>query len=178
MKATRKAFGLALGYTLFVFVSLYFTPFLRDYLIERELLQKAISLVYLFLGLVIIGLFLYRYRIRQPLAYFWFFILFVFFLLEFFRTRPLVERVHLLEYALLFAVWFRVLRRFFKPRTSYGWTLLLTVLVGLCDELVQGLLPNRYFGWGDIYLNIYGALLGFGAVAILMYYRRDGSAQA
>lgn len=170
-----RAFHLALGYTLFVFASLYFAPFLRDYLSQRDLLQKAVSGSYVFASLFIILLFLHKYRIHNPKAYFWFSLLFGLFLLEFFNTKHLVERMHLLEYALFFAVWFRVFRHFFKPILTYGLTLLMACLLGYLDESVQHLLPNRYFDWGDIYLNVYGSLLGFGAVVILMRYRKDSS---
>ncbi|MBI4125426.1 MAG: VanZ family protein [Deltaproteobacteria bacterium] len=166
-------FRLAAGFTALIFFSLYFTPFLRDFLSRHLLLGKFVSGFYVLFGLGLILLFLHKYQIRNPKAYLGFLVVFVLFLLELQITPMPVERLHFIEYALLFAVWFRVLRHFFKGIGLYGAALWWVCLIGLLDEGIQKILPNRHFDWDDIYLNVFGSLLGLASVWILMRYRRD-----
>lgn len=165
----------AAGYTTLIFSSLYFTPYLRDYLAERYLLARSVSAVYLLSSWLTVALLLYKYRVSHPLAYLWFAILFALFIFEFLSVELLIERIHLIEYALLFAIWFRVFRHLFCRVTIYGATLWFVCLIGLLDEGVQNLLPNRVFAWSDVNLNTLGAIFGMGAVTILMHFRRDKS---
>lgn len=41
-----------------------------------------------------------------------------------------------------------------------GYSLLIVALIGLIDELLQGLHPQRFFDWRDLALNTSGGILG------------------
>lgn len=71
-----------------------------------------------------------------------------------------IEQIHLAQYAGL--GWFaaRYARADARPWRTVGVLLALLAAVGLADELVQGVLPQRFFGWSDIGLNVAGGMLG------------------
>lgn len=170
----QKSLLLALGYTFFLFATLYFLPFLTGFLREHDLLKKGVDIVYILFGIFLLLLFIYRYRIRRIRAYLWFALLTLLFLFEFFNTPRFIERFHYLEYALLYVLWFRVFRHFFHSLLRFGIPLWTGALIGILDESIQDLLPNRYFEWNDIALNINGLLFGMAAVAVFTRYREDG----
>ena len=71
-----------------------------------------------------------------------------------------VEQIHLAQYfvlGLLACLW--ALERGWKPKRLF---LLLggAFLIGVADELIQSLLPERYFQWSDTGLNSVGAGAG------------------
>lgn len=79
------------------------------------------------------------------------------------------ERFHFLEYGLMGML---VLRASLKsqPRSlkaAFGLAALVLCTLGTIDELIQYFLPNRFFDWRDIWFNIAGGLLGFGAYLVL-----------
>lgn len=79
------------------------------------------------------------------------------------------ERLHFLEYGLLGML---VLRASLKSRprslrAAFGLAALVLCTLGTIDELIQYILPNRFFDWRDIWFNIAGGLLGFGAYLVL-----------
>ena len=71
-----------------------------------------------------------------------------------------IQQIHLLQYAGLGGLASMYVRA--GPRTAGTWGLCVGLLVGLslCDESIQWLLPNRYFDWLDVGLNIAGGLGG------------------
>lgn len=87
-----------------------------------------------------------------------------------------VEQIHLLQYAGLGAV----AGFYFQATARTGRVVMelsgLLVGVGLGDELMQQLLPQRVFQWSDVGLNWTGSLLGFwlfhGMARLLRRFRR------
>lgn len=170
----QKSLLLALGYTALIFASLYWVPFLAQFLRSHEILKTTIDLFNIVFALSLVSLFLFKYRIESLKAYGLFFLLFLILFFELAATELLVERLHYLEYGLLFALWFRAFRHFFHaPAFRYGVALWWVFLLGLMDEGAQFFLPNRHFDWFDIHRNISGSLFGMAAVMVLMYYRKD-----
>ena len=70
-------------------------------------------------------------------------------------SRP-VEKVHLLEYAILGSLW----ERSFSG--TWGWLLALVAvsLSGIVDETIQYFLPNRVFDVRDIFMNVISGVYG------------------
>ncbi|MBF0296390.1 MAG: VanZ family protein [Magnetococcales bacterium] len=69
-----------------------------------------------------------------------------------------VERVHFLEYGLLAYLVFRAAG---KPRgRGLAWVYCAVVVAGFSDELIQGMLPNRFFDLHDVAMNAVGSAIG------------------
>jgi len=75
--------------------------------------------------------------------------------------RP-AERIHFIEYGLLSFFLYRYFRHSIKGYPRYGATLLGAMVVGVLDELLQGLLPNRFYDLQDIGINLLSSGLGLG----------------
>lgn len=71
-----------------------------------------------------------------------------------------VEQIHLAEYAGLgwYACWYALADR--RPRRTLLVLMGILAAVGVVDELIQGLLPHRWFEWSDVALNGAGGLIG------------------
>ncbi len=78
------------------------------------------------------------------------------------------ERIHLLEYAILAALLYRAIRQEYPKGSAYGIALFLGSLVGWGDEIIQDILPNRYFQVSDILLNEAGIVLGLGFASMVL----------
>ena len=69
-------------------------------------------------------------------------------------SRFPAERLHLLEYGLLAYLILRALQLDLADRPAYAWSLVLTTIVGLGDEIIQLVLPQRFFEFKDVFLNM------------------------
>ena len=83
------------------------------------------------------------------------------------RLELAVEKIHFSEYGLLSFLVFRLFRHRFQPRWIYVWTLPTVCLIGVADELFQGIFPNRVFDPRDIGFNSWAGLLGLSVVVLL-----------
>lgn len=87
----------------------------------------------------------------------------------------LAERTHLIEYGIIAALIHEVL----IERRNNGRTvpvpallaIVLATLIGTVDELIQKLLPNRYFHTEDILFNALAATMAVGARVVLGWVR-------
>jgi len=73
------------------------------------------------------------------------------------------EFTHLPEYAILSILIIKTLdkdKRNSFLKNSYFLSGLSTGIIGIGDEIYQHFLPNRFFTWYDILLNILGGILG------------------
>jgi len=71
------------------------------------------------------------------------------------------EQIHLLEYGLVGVFFVRALELSINKKvTCYFLALLFASLAGYIDELIQGVLPSRYYDNRDVLLNIVSSLLG------------------
>jgi glycopeptide antibiotics resistance protein len=70
------------------------------------------------------------------------------------------ERVHFLEYAILGVILYFALRKNIQGRRILLLIPALVLLIGFGDELIQGILPNRYYQFTDVLLNFSGGILG------------------
>ena len=74
------------------------------------------------------------------------------------------EKIHVAEYGLLGILFYNALKidfdRFGKRLYIYG--ILGCSIAGFVDEIIQLILPNRYFAWSDVIIN------GTCAIVVLM----------
>jgi VanZ family protein len=70
-------------------------------------------------------------------------------------ARAPAEKVHMAEYGVLGILLYNALKvdldRF--DTRLYAWALVLCALIGTVDEIIQYVLPGRYFDWRDIFMN-------------------------
>ena len=85
------------------------------------------------------------------------------------------ERLHFVEYGILVFLVYRALILDLKGWPVYLLAFLTTSLIGLGDEGIQYLLPNRHYQFKDVCLNSVSAALGLAFVYVLC---RDHKANA
>jgi hypothetical protein len=101
-----------------------------------------------------------KVRLKSLSGYFLCAIAVVIYLLAFQRIQHPEEKLHLLEYGLLGYLTWRAFRVDFSRCKSYGLAFLLSSLLGWGDELIQEILPNRYYQTEDVVLNIFSSFMG------------------
>ena len=102
-----------------------------------------------------------RFHGENPSRYIWLLFILVLALAIAHIPGTPAERIHFLEYAALSILWWRVLRHLSPNRqATYLLVLVITASLGVVDELIQYLLPNRWFGLDDILRNASGGALG------------------
>gem|GEM_PF-1402648 len=80
------------------------------------------------------------------------------------------KRLHFFQYVPLTLLLFDALRFRRRSPDLYVYTFAAVCLIGLGDELLQGLLPNRYFGVTDLVVNATAGLL---TLAVLGFVVRE-----
>ncbi len=74
------------------------------------------------------------------------------------------NRIHFFQYCPLGILALEALRFRFHDRDVYLWAFLLVGLIGVGDEYLQGLLPDRHFDGKDVMLNALAGLLALAFV--------------
>lgn len=77
-----------------------------------------------------------------------------------------VERVHLLEYGLLAVLLVRAFEDRYGPVRTVSYAVSFVFLLGFMDEILQGVLPNRYYDARDVATNVCSGLFGLGLLHI------------
>jgi len=77
-----------------------------------------------------------------------------------------VERAHLLEYGLLGFLVFRTLEGRHETWRLYFYSFVIVLMIGFFDEVLQGILPGRYYDVRDIGLNVVSGALGIASFAL------------
>lgn len=70
------------------------------------------------------------------------------------------KHIHIPEYVLMAWLLFAVLSMDYKSADIFILIFLLTSLLGVVDELEQGVHPARFYGWSDMLVNSASALIG------------------
>ena len=96
----------------------------------------------------------FRLKIRSPSNYLWLTAvaaLYIYFTLELWRAPE--EAVHFLEYGLLGFFLFRALSLTIHDKSIYPTAFLIGSLIGIFDEVLQWMMPGRYWDFRDTGLN-------------------------
>lgn len=76
-----------------------------------------------------------------------------------------VEAFHVAQYGVLSILFYRALVHRFTDPSVFVLSALLAGIVGICDEWVQWLIPDRFWGMRDVAINFLAAVLTQGALA-------------
>lgn len=113
---------------------------------------------YIIYSAIFILVFIYILFVKKEksLAGYLLFFLFVgiFFIMVRFEKNP-GEKIHMAQYGLLGVLLYNALKIDFNifDKYLYLWGSLICLIAGAMDEVIQGILPNRFFTWHDIFIN-------------------------
>jgi VanZ family protein len=110
----------------------------------------AVGVAFLFL----LHFLVFKLKIRSPSNYIWLTAvagLYVYFTLKLWRAPE--QAIHFLEYGVLGYFLFRALSLSLQEKGIYLVAFLSGSLVGIFDEILQWMIPERYFDFRDIVLN-------------------------
>ncbi len=147
------------GYVLIIYLSLPFTPTLLSRL-YRHFGKSGLEILFLGLSIFFLSGVYFFFKNSSLLATSLAIALSVIILSlsSFFLKLP-GERIHFIEYAILGIL----IRRACQLSGWPSWPALVIVFaVGVMDEIVQALLPNRVGELKDIWLNLAGGFWGIG----------------
>ena len=162
-KERSKAWGMAIAYVAFVYSTIPVLPqvwgMLSDYT-EGSIRYLGIAVVVLVAGGLCAAIWrrAQGHRLRAFAALAFIALPYAYLLNEFARFPA--ERLHLLEYGLMGYVLLRALRLDLRPMWAYLVSFILAVCIGIGDECIQWVLPQRFFEVKDIQLNAVSAVLG------------------
>lgn len=150
-------------YILIIYFTLGSAPAIWNNL--NTLLQgKGVFAQYIIYSSVGIIIFIYILFIKKERAISRYFLFLLFIGISFIMIRLEKnpgEKIHLAEYGLLGVLLYNALKidfdRFNPKLYLYGS--LICFLAGAFDEIIQGLLPNRYFTWHDIFVNCLSGII-------------------
>ncbi len=120
----------------------------------RSLFGYAVLVVAGVTFLTLICFLYFRLKIRSPSNYIWLTIItgiYIYFTLKLWKVP--VEAIHFLEYGLLGFFLFRAFRFTIKDKSIYLSAFLFGSVVGIFDEIIQWMVPLRYWDIRDVGLN-------------------------
>lgn len=120
----------------------------------REFFSYSVLFVIIISLIALLYLFIARLRIRNISQYIWLIawaIAMIYSTVQL-RTFP-EEAVHLLEYGILSIFVFRALSYRIHDWTIYIIAALIVSIIGTADEIIQWLIPSRYWGYKDVGIN-------------------------
>jgi len=103
---------------------------------------------------ILIFILVFRLKVRSASNYLWLAAvaaLYVYFTLQLWRAPE--EAVHFLEYGLLSFFLFRALSLSIRDKSIYPTAFLIGSLIGIFDEVLQWMMPGRYWDFRDAGLN-------------------------
>ncbi len=103
---------------------------------------------------VLLYVFIFKLRVKNVSQYIWLFIctgLYVYFVIQ--LKRHPEEAIHFIEYGLLSYFLFKALSRRIHDQTIYLTAVLFVLFIGVIDEFLQWLTPDRYWDFRDVRLN-------------------------
>jgi hypothetical protein len=68
--------------------------------------------------------------------------------------------IHIPEYIIMTWILFEVLALDYKDKGIFVLVFICAALLGIVDEMMQGIIPNRHYGWQDMIMNSAAALMG------------------
>lgn len=167
-KSAGTAWAAVILYTVALYGTLTIAFRLYSYIFDRmgkPFMSSAMMWIYAPVGLFLLCLLVFRLP-RRTGAYLTFLMLGLALFYCLTRLEVPAKRFHFLQYAPLGVLVFDALRFHCRDRYHYIWAMAIVSLVGLGDEILQGILPNRYFGVNEVVIN---SAAGFFALVFIAF---------
>jgi len=168
--SARTAWLVALVYTIFLYSTLTLAFRLYVWMFARygkPFMSSLMIWIYVPVGIALLAFLLFRLP-RQLGRYLTFLMLGLAMAFCLDRITIPAKRFHFLEYAPLAVLIFEALRFHCRDRYHYVWSMVVVTLVGLGDEVIQGILPNRYFGINEVVTNAAAGLFALVFIAFVL----------
>jgi len=147
--------------TIVIYLTIPVARRIRLYITENFGRKIFLHFVYVTLILVLLYFLYYlilKLKIKNASNYLWLFLiggLYIYFTSRL-QSNP-EEAFHFLEYGLLSFLLFRALSHKIKDRSIYFIATLLALFIGTFDEIIQWIIPQRYWNFNDVGLNFLAA---------------------
>lgn len=173
----RRSYLLLVGWALLIFFTIplarTFQAFFVSNLGESFFGYFVLGSIVAALGLSI--LFIKRFSALKPSAvsYFWLTgiaAVYMYFTIRLWEMPE--EAVHFIEYSVLSYFAYKVLRQHVNDNSIYVSGLMIVLFIGTLDEVIQWLVPGRYWDIRDVWLNFLSGLLM--QLAIFKGFRPEG----
>ncbi len=158
LKKAWPSYTLAILYTLLIFLTIPYVRPIQKY-VYSNLGKSAFGyFVLIILGVGFIGTFFYlKHSSGRKISkqnYLWLFLVFSlygYFTITLWKAPE--EAIHFIEYGLLSYLVYRALRYHIKDVTIFFVVSLIIFIIGTIDEIIQWLVPSRYWDFRDVWLN-------------------------
>lgn len=163
---TRKIWWAAvLLYLFLIYATLGYAPVLWEALNEA-VGGKGLGFVYAAGISVILAVFLYVIFVKKERSPVKYLLLLVFSLILFILNNLAIfpaEKIHLLEYVILGVLLYNALKVDLDKYDTrlYLWGCFICFVAGVIDEVIQLVLPGRFFDWKDVVLNVVSGITAF-----------------
>lgn len=160
MNSPIKKWLIALGYVLFIYLTLGSVRAPLLYLRSHGILRLSLAFLYLIFCSFIVGV-IWKKTPREYWRYGLLLIVaFVYAVLARWVKTP-EEQIHFFQYGFVGILFFRAIQQHSQNSSvNFLTALLLAGLAGWWDEILQGKTPQRHYDVNDIYLNIISSFLG------------------
>lgn len=170
LRRRRWAWGLVFSWTLVIYLTLAVARDIWEYfqdIFGAPTLSIATIIAFAVSGVLIllyVALYEKQRRLSAYIALVVIAGIYAFFLTE---VKSPVERVHFLEYGVLGLLVYRAISTDVKNRYVYLWSALVVFGFGFIDEVIQGILPKRYYDVRDIMMNGAGGVLALALIGFV-----------
>lgn len=170
----RKFWLLSLVTVIAIYISAFVSYPIAGFLRERGLIEITFFIGFI---LIISTILTFQFKKRphwQEIAV-WIGIISVY-LMMFVRIEVPEERTHIIEYSILALFIFEACSERMKQEKVVWkpalYALTLTSLLGVIDECIQYMIPNRMFDIFDILFNIFAAFMAICSIIIIAWIKR------
>jgi len=163
-------------YAFLVFIAIYSTLFIGQPLIEQFTNQGLQTIIFLFVMILIgVTIILHSLKAKPSKIKITIFLGIIAVYIMFFLRLGLAERTHLIEYSVL-AIFIHkaITERFGSGNKIYKAALFsfaIAFFIGVFDESLQIVLPNRVFDFIDILFNGIAVVMALGLSIFLTWFR-------
>lgn len=145
-----------------ILITIPYTPLLWKPLApdQKSFVIMGVYFLTFLLGISILIYLIYYKKKARISSYLWLLIVTILYIQAFNSLNEFpIEKIHLIEYGVLGFLVFKALKNDLKDLSIYIWSGLIIFYVGIIDETVQWITPNRVGTIEDVWLNVKSGIL-------------------